>query len=90
MTVEALFESLCRALDCWYNALVRGEKGPVVEAFEARHGPFPGSALRVATAAGEFTGTCRGLDAEGRLVVERDGGAGTVALDAVLGLAAAA
>jgi BirA family biotin operon repressor/biotin-[acetyl-CoA-carboxylase] ligase len=89
LAVETLFESLCRALDCWYNALVRGEKGPVVQAFEARLAPPPGARLRIVTAAGEFTGTGRGLDAEGRLVVERDGGAGTVALDSVLGLAAA-
>ena len=52
--------------------------------------PSPGTPVRVATAAGGITGTCRGLDAEGRLVIERDGGAGTVSFDAVLGLEAIA
>lgn len=86
--VESLFAGLCRALDSWYNALARGEKGAVLEAFEAAMVPSQGTPVRIATAAGGLTGTCRGLDAEGRLVVERDGGAGTVFLDAVLGLEA--
>lgn len=86
VAVEALFAALCRALDTWYNALVRDGKGPVVAAFQAAMVPPPGEAVRAATAAGVVAGLCRGLDAEGRLVVERDGGAGTVALDAVLGL----
>jgi BirA family biotin operon repressor/biotin-[acetyl-CoA-carboxylase] ligase len=84
--VETLFGGLCRALDCWYNALARGEKEAVVRTFEARLAFPPGASIRVATAGGTFTGTCRGLDAEGRLVVELGGAAGTVVLDAVLGL----
>jgi BirA family biotin operon repressor/biotin-[acetyl-CoA-carboxylase] ligase len=86
--VESLFAGLCRALDSWYNVLARGDRGSVLEAFEAAMVPSPGTPVRVATAAGGIMGTCRGLDAEGRLVIERDGGAGTVSFDAVLGLEA--
>lgn len=86
VTVEALFGGLCRALDCWYNALARGEKEAVVKEFESRLAFPPGAPIRVETAAGRIAGICRGLDAEGRLVLERAGGEGTVVLDAVLGL----
>jgi BirA family biotin operon repressor/biotin-[acetyl-CoA-carboxylase] ligase len=84
VTVEALFEALCRALDGWYNVLARGDKEAVIRAFEARPAFPPGAAVTVETTGGRFTAEYRGLDAEGRLVVVRDGGAGTVALDAVL------
>jgi BirA family biotin operon repressor/biotin-[acetyl-CoA-carboxylase] ligase len=86
VTVGALFDGLCRALDCWYNALARGEKEAVVGTFEARLAFPPGAPIRAETAAGRIAGTCRGLDTEGRLVLERAGGKGTVVLDAVLGL----
>jgi BirA family biotin operon repressor/biotin-[acetyl-CoA-carboxylase] ligase len=85
-TVDALFDGLCRALDSWYNALARGEKGKIVAAAEARLAFPPGGPVRVTTAAGTFTAVCRGLDPEGRLVVDRGGAAGTVVLDSVLGL----
>jgi len=85
-TVDVLFGVLCRTLDSWYNALARGEKGRIVEAAEARLVFPPGRPVRVTTAEGSFTAVCRGLDPEGRLVVERGGPAGTVALDGVLGL----
>lgn len=85
-TVAAVFDRLCRSMDCWYNALARGEKGLVIGTFEDRMAFPSGGPIRVTTADGTFTGVCRGLDADGRLVVERDGAAGTVALDAVLGL----
>jgi len=83
---EALFDGLCRALDCWYNALVRGEKGPVLRAFEARMAFPPGDRVRVTTAAGTFTGVSGGLDDEGRFVLDQGGAAGRVALDAARGL----
>jgi BirA family biotin operon repressor/biotin-[acetyl-CoA-carboxylase] ligase len=86
VTLESLFDGLCRALDCWYNALARGDKGSVIKTFEARMAFPAGLPIRFTTAAGTFTGICRGLDEDGRLVVERADGAGTVALDAVLGL----
>jgi BirA family biotin operon repressor/biotin-[acetyl-CoA-carboxylase] ligase len=89
-TVESLFGGLCRALDCWYNALVRGEKEAVVREFEARLAFPRGSSIRIATAGGTFTGICRGLDEEGRLVVERAGAAGLIVLDSALGLDGAA
>lgn len=85
-TVDVLFGVLCLTLDSWYNALARGEKGRIVEAAEARLAFPPGRPVRVTTGEGSFTAVCRGLDPEGRLVVERGGPAGTVALDAVLGL----
>jgi len=86
VTADALFDGLCRAFDSWYNALARGEKGRIVAAAEARLAFPPGEPVRVTTDAGTFSAVCRGLDPEGRLVVEREGAAGTVVLDAVLGL----
>jgi BirA family biotin operon repressor/biotin-[acetyl-CoA-carboxylase] ligase len=86
VAVDALFDGLCRALDSWYNALARGEKGRIVAAAEARLAFPPGRLVRVTTDAGTCRAVCRGLDPEGRLVVERDGAAGTVALDTVIGL----
>ena len=86
VTIQSVFDGLCRALDCWYNALARGDKGSVIKTFEARMAFPAGLPIRVATAAGTFTGICRGLDEDGRLLVQRDGAAGLVALDAVLGL----
>jgi BirA family biotin operon repressor/biotin-[acetyl-CoA-carboxylase] ligase len=86
VAIGSVFDGLCRALDCWYNALARGDRGSVVRTFETRLAFPPGRPVRVKTAAGTFTGVCRGLDEDGRLVVERAGAAGTVALDAVLGL----
>jgi len=84
VTVAALFDALCRALDGWYNVLARGDKEAVIRAFEARPAFPPGAAVMVETAGGRFEAEYRGLDAEGRLVVVRDGGAGAIALDAVL------
>jgi BirA family biotin operon repressor/biotin-[acetyl-CoA-carboxylase] ligase len=86
VSAEALLGGLCRALDCWYNAIARGEKDAVIRTFEARMLFPPGTSVRVATGEGAFTGVFRGLDAEGRLVVERGGAAGTVVLDGALGL----
>ena len=85
-TVEGLFSALCPALDGWYNVLARGDKEAVIRAFEARPAFPPGALVKVETLEGPFTGEYRGLDSEGRLIVSRGGGAGTVALAAVLGL----
>jgi BirA family biotin operon repressor/biotin-[acetyl-CoA-carboxylase] ligase len=81
--VKTLLDALCRALERWYNVLARGEPGTVVRAFEARSAFPAGAALRIETAEGTFDADYRGLDANGRLVVERRDGAGTVALAAV-------
>jgi BirA family biotin operon repressor/biotin-[acetyl-CoA-carboxylase] ligase len=86
VTIATVFDRLCRSMDCWYNALARGERGLIVGTFEDRMAFPSGGPIRVTTADGTFTGVCRGLDTDGRLVVERDGAAGTVTLDAVLGL----
>lgn len=85
-TVDALFDVLCRTLDSWYNALARGEKGRIVAAAEARLAFRPGRSVQVTTAEGSYEAVCRGLDPEGRLVVDRGGAGGMVVLDAVLGL----
>lgn len=85
-TADSLFAVLCRTFDSWYNALARGEKGRIVEAAEARLAFQPGRRVRVTTAEGSYAAVCRGLDPEGRLVVERDGPEGEVVLDSVLGL----
>jgi BirA family biotin operon repressor/biotin-[acetyl-CoA-carboxylase] ligase len=85
VTVEAVWSALCDALDRWYNVLARGDKEAVIMAFEARSAFLWGTGLKVETADGVFRAEYRGLDTEGRLVVAR-GGAGTVALDAVLKL----
>ena len=84
IAVEAVWEALCRSLERWYNVLARGDKEAVIRAFEARPAFPPGAAVTVETAGGRFGAEYRGLDGEGRLVVVRDGGAGTFALDAVL------
>lgn len=83
--VEAVFASLCRALDRWYNVLARGGKEAVIREFEARPAFPRGASVRIETAGGAFEAEYRGLDPEGRLVVARPG-AGTTALDAVLKL----
>ncbi len=84
VAVEALFNALCRALDHWYNVLARGDKEVVVRAFEATSAFPPGTAVTVETTGGAFEAEYRGLDEDGRIVVVRSGGAGTVALDSVL------
>jgi BirA family biotin operon repressor/biotin-[acetyl-CoA-carboxylase] ligase len=84
-TVDALFDALCRALDGWYNVLTRGDREAVIRTFDSRAAIPPGAAVIVETAGGTFEAEYRGLDAEGRLVVARDG-AGTIVLDAVLKL----
>jgi BirA family biotin operon repressor/biotin-[acetyl-CoA-carboxylase] ligase len=86
VTIESVFDGLCRALHSWYNALARGDKGSVIRTFEERLAFPSGRTIRVTSVAGTFTGICRGLDEDGRLMVERAGAAGPVALDAVLGL----
>ena len=84
LTVNALFDALCRALDRWYNILARGDKEAVIRKFEARPAFPPGTVVKIETAAGMIVAEYRGLDSEGRLVVVRGGGAGTIALDSVL------
>ncbi len=85
ITVDAVWDALCRALDRWYNVLARGDKEAVIRTFERRAAFPPGAAVRVETAAETFEAKYRGLDAEGRLVVDR-GGVGPVTLDAVVKL----
>jgi BirA family biotin operon repressor/biotin-[acetyl-CoA-carboxylase] ligase len=85
VTVDAVWDALGRALDRWYNVLARGDKEAVIRTFERTAAFPPGAAVRVETAAETFEAKYRGLDAEGRLVVDR-GGVGPVTLDAVVKL----
>jgi BirA family biotin operon repressor/biotin-[acetyl-CoA-carboxylase] ligase len=84
VAVDVLQGALCRALERWYNVLARGGPETVVRTFEARSAFPAGAALRIETAEGTFEADYRGLDADGRLVVERRDGTGTVALAAVV------
>lgn len=81
---EALLDALCRALERWYNVLARGETEAVVRTFEARSAFPPGTALSIEAAEGTFEADYRGLDANGRLVVDRRDGCGSLALAAVV------
>lgn len=83
---DAVFAALCRALDNWYNAIIRGEPGPIIKAFEDRAAFAPGDLVRVTTGSGPFQGVYRGLDDRGRLLVGRRGRTEPVALDDILGL----
>jgi BirA family biotin operon repressor/biotin-[acetyl-CoA-carboxylase] ligase len=90
VTVDVLWPALCRSLEHWYNVLTRGDREAVIRAFGTRSAFLPGTAVRIETSAGTFEASYRGLDADGRLVVDRRGGTGAVALDAVLKLDRAA
>ena len=90
VAVEAVWEALCRSLERWYNVLARGDREAIIRTFETRSAFLPGTAVRIETSGGTFEAAYRGLDADGRLVVDRRDGAGAVALDAVLKLDRAA
>jgi len=86
VSIDALWPALCRSLERWYNVLTRGDRDAVIRTFETRSAFLPGTAVRIETSAGTFEAAYRGLDADGRLVVDRRDGAGAAALDAVLKL----
>lgn len=90
VAVEAVWAALCRSLERWYNVLARGDREAVIRTFETRSAFLPGQAVRLETAAGAFEADYRGLDTDGRLVVDRRDGSGAIALDAVLKLDRAA
>ena len=81
-TAEALWSTLCGALERWYNELTRGNKEAVIGAFTSRSAFSRGDKVRVETTDEVFEAGYQGLDPEGRLVVSR-GAAGPVVLDAV-------
>ena len=83
---EALFGALCRSLDNWYNALIRGEKDAIVKAFEDRAAFSPGDPVLVTTAAETFIATYAGIDGEGRMMIRRRDAEEIVALDDIRGL----
>jgi BirA family biotin operon repressor/biotin-[acetyl-CoA-carboxylase] ligase len=84
VAVEVVLAALCRALERWYNVLARGETEAVVRTFAVRSAFPAGATLRIETAEGTFKADYRGLDANGRLVVDRRDGRGPVALAVVL------
>jgi len=64
---EALLDCLCRALDSWYNLLIRGGRERIIRDYEERMAFPPGTNVRAATARGETAGVFRGLARDGRL-----------------------
>jgi len=85
---DAIFSALCRSLDTWYNAVIRGAAADIVRAFEDRSAFPDGAPVLVTTVAGAFPGVYRGLDDRGRLLVDRGKGSQPVALDDIRGLEA--
>jgi BirA family biotin operon repressor/biotin-[acetyl-CoA-carboxylase] ligase len=83
---EALLASLCPGLERWYNPLVRGDGAAVLAAYQARMAFPPGTRLRVSGARGEMSGLFRGLEPDGRLRLEPDGGLASLAFEDVLAL----
>ena len=80
---EALLASLCLALERWYNPLVRGEGETVLRSYERRMA-FPcGARLRITGVRGETSGLFRGLEPDGRLRLEPDGGTASLAFEDV-------
>jgi BirA family biotin operon repressor/biotin-[acetyl-CoA-carboxylase] ligase len=83
---EGLLGELCRALESWYNALIRGPREAVVRAAEGRMAFAPGGRVRLSTGTAWLAGAYLGLDPEGRLRVDAPGGAVTVAFEEVRAL----
>lgn len=72
---EQLLRSLTRALSRWYDALAEGDGAArVVAAWEAHSSYARGARVRVRLAAETFDGLTRGLEPDGALRVETDGG----------------
>jgi len=69
----ALEQALWESLGKWRDAFERGERSRIVRAFESRLAFRPGSRIIVEQETGSFAATLRGLDAQARLVVEREG-----------------
>jgi BirA family biotin operon repressor/biotin-[acetyl-CoA-carboxylase] ligase len=70
---DALLTRLCRALDSWYNSLIRGGREAIIRAYEDRMAFSRGQRVRLATAQGETAGIYQGLTPDGRLTLERAG-----------------
>ncbi len=82
----ALLVSLCLGLERWYNPLIRGDGGTILQGYEARMAFPPGTRVRVTGARGERSGLFRGLEPDGRLRLEPDGGPASLAFEDVLAL----
>jgi BirA family transcriptional regulator, biotin operon repressor / biotin---[acetyl-CoA-carboxylase] ligase len=63
----------------WYDAVARGEAGAVVEAFTARALPWWGRTVEVRSGETALSGTARGIDSRGALLLELEDGS-TVSL----------
>ena len=61
-------------LSVWYDAVARGEAGAVVEAFTARALPWWGRTVEVRSGDTALSGTARGIDSRGALLLELEDG----------------
>lgn len=70
---DAVLSALIAALDRWTGALRRGERDAIIESSAAAMAFTPGDKVVLSDATGSFAGVWRGLAADGRFVVEREG-----------------
>jgi BirA family biotin operon repressor/biotin-[acetyl-CoA-carboxylase] ligase len=70
----ALLVKLLRQLEGYYNRLLAGGSGPLLEEFQRVSSFARGKRVRVRAGAESFTGTTDGLDPNGMLRVQRDEG----------------
>lgn len=70
---EAAATALIARVEAWRRRLRAEGIGPLLDAWQ-RRGPSPGARLTLRTGAGETTGFFRGLDRDGRLLLETDAG----------------
>ena len=73
---DAVLAALVAGLDRWTGALRRGDRDAIIESAAAAMAFAPGDRIVLSDAAGSFAGVWRGLAADGRPVVEREGAAG--------------
>jgi BirA family biotin operon repressor/biotin-[acetyl-CoA-carboxylase] ligase len=67
---ELLLGHLCRALGSWYNTLNLGETGSLIRMYEERMVFSRGDRLVVGTSEGLVAGMYRGLEPDGKMIVE--------------------
>lgn len=69
---ETVAIRVVQAIEAWGARLARGEAAALLEAW-MRRGPGPGERLTLRAGGGETSGTYRGLDRDGTLLLEVDG-----------------
>jgi BirA family biotin operon repressor/biotin-[acetyl-CoA-carboxylase] ligase len=70
---ERLKRALFAALDRWYALFSLGRKGKIVRAFVSKLTIQAGKVVSVTTEKGRVTGVFCGVDAQARVLIERDG-----------------